>query len=76
MISILGIISAVVVVAVNGISDRGQSAACAEDARTINVAEQTYKATKNIYATQAELVSSGLLSTPSSLHDVTLNATS
>ena len=76
VISILGIISAVVVVAVNGISDRGQSAACAEDARTLKVAEETYKASNNSYGTETQLVSAGLLSTASSLHDLTVDATS
>ena len=76
VISILGVLAGVVVYSVSGVGDRGQVAACDEDARTIKVAEESYKASKATYATEAELVAAGWLSTPSSLHDITNNGSS
>ncbi len=72
VIVILGILAAVVVFAVNGISDRGQSAACATDQSTLRTAVEAYRA-KNGAATnptEAQLVSGGLLSTQSSYYNI------
>ena len=74
VIVILGALAGVVVFAVNGISDRGQASACAEDARTLRTAEESQFAKTGAYATQAGLVTAGLLSQASTLHDVTLSA--
>lgn len=82
VIVILGILAAVVVFAVNGISDRGQSAACKTDESTLRTAVEAYRA-KNGAATnptEAQLVTAGLLSTQSSYYNIsytgsTLNIT-
>ena len=44
VIIILGILAAVVVFAVGGVGDKGQSAACKIDERTIRTAEEAYAA--------------------------------
>ncbi len=72
VISVLGMLAGVVVFAVGGINDRGQASACAEDARTLKTAEETYRATKGTYATEDALVAAGLLTKASDLHDIAL----
>lgn len=72
VIVILGILAAVVVFAVNGISDKGQTAACDTDKQTLRTAVEAYRA-KNGAATnptEAQLVAGGLLSTESSYYDI------
>lgn len=49
VIVILGILSAVVVFAVGGISDRGNVAACKTDRSTVEVAVEAYKAKTGNY---------------------------
>ena len=44
VIIILGILAAVVVFAVGGVGDKGQSASCVIDARTLRTAEEAYAA--------------------------------
>ncbi|MGQ0744521.1 MAG: ABC transporter substrate-binding protein [Acidimicrobiales bacterium] len=70
VIIILGILAAVVVFAVGGVGDKGEDAAAAEDRRTLVTAEEAFFAQNGRYATQAELVSGGLMSEESTLHDV------
>lgn len=55
VIAILGILSAIVVFAVGGIKDKGQSSACKIDKRTLQTAEEAY-ATQNSgnYANQSD----------------------
>ena len=62
VIVILGILSGVVVFAVNGITDRGATAACQADVSTTTVASEAYFAKNNVYApTLAALVTGGFL---------------
>ncbi|MER5867072.1 prepilin-type N-terminal cleavage/methylation domain-containing protein [Kitasatospora sp. NPDC002040] len=70
VIVILGVLSAIVVFSVRGINDKGQSAACKTDKATIQTAEEAYLASgRGGYATMAELVSGGFLSSPSTWYD-------
>ncbi|MCU1690887.1 MAG: hypothetical protein JWN20_2815, partial [Jatrophihabitantaceae bacterium] len=65
VIVILGILAAIVVFAVGGITDRGQSAACASDKKTVEVAGEAYFAKNGSYAaTGAALVPTFLHSFP------------
>ena len=70
VIIILGILAAVVVFAVGGVGDKGQSAACVIDTRTIRTAEEAYFANNGAYAAEATLVPS-FMSQASTYHDVT-----
>ncbi len=70
VIVILGILAAVVVFAVSAIADRGDVAAADADERTVVVALESYYAVHGAYATEAELVSFGLLRNASELTDV------
>ena len=70
VIVILGILSAVVVFAVRGSGDKGQSAARTTDARTLRTAAEAFCAREGRYADEDELVAKRYLSEPSSLHDV------
>ena len=49
VIVILGILAAVVVFAVGGITDRGNDSACAADKKTLEVAVEAYYAYENQY---------------------------
>jgi general secretion pathway protein G len=65
VIAILGIISGVVVFAVGGIGDRGQSSSCDADKKTVETAQEAYYAKNNAYANNvAALVSARLLKSP------------
>ncbi len=74
VIAVLGVLAAIVVFAVSGITDKGQAAACTSDAHTLRTAEETYFAQHGDYASEATLVSSGLLQTQSSLNSVTVGS--
>ena len=66
VIVILGILAAIVVFAVGGISSKGEDAANKANCSTITAAEEAYFATKGNYtATLQDLVDAGFL------HDVT-----
>src|SRR4051794_32525214 len=59
VIVILGILAAIVVFAVGGITDKGQTAACDTEKKTIQTAEEAYYAhfkTGSTYTTTANLV--------------------
>lgn len=81
VISILGILAAVVVFAVSGINDRGQSSACKEDARSLRTAVEVYRAQNPgsgsvpAQPTQAQLVTAGSLQNQSSLWTLTYGTT-
>ncbi|WP_246214233.1 prepilin-type N-terminal cleavage/methylation domain-containing protein [Kitasatospora viridis] len=76
VVVILGILSAIVVFSVRGINDKGQSAACKTDKATIQTAEEAYFANgHSTYATMAELVSGGFLSTASTWYDANPSGT-
>src|SRR6201985_3035815 len=69
VIAILGILAGIVVFAVGGISDKGQSSANKTDCAVISAAEEAYFAQKGSYAdTQQKLVDAGFL------HDVSTTA--
>lgn len=72
VIVILGVLSAAAVFAVRGITDRGQSNSCATDRRTLEQAEDTHYALNGDYVAETDLVSAGVLSDVSTMHDVTL----
>ena len=79
VIVILGILSAVVVFAVSGITDKGQSSACKIDTNTIRTAQEAYLASpapagNGTYAASTQaLATAGFLSTASTLHETTAN---
>ncbi len=73
VIVVLGVLASIVVFAVNGITDRGQTSACAADQTTMTQAEESYNAQHGVYASESTLVSGGLLASQSSLHDITLS---
>jgi general secretion pathway protein G len=75
VIIILGILSAIVVLGVSGITDKGQTSAEKSDRSTIVHAEEAYLARlagPQKYATEAELVP-GFMSEASTLHDICLS---
>ena len=76
VIVILGILAAVVVFAVRGITDRGQVSACKTDKNTIAVAEEAYFAKNKTYADEGDLVTAGFMAEASSLHNATGGASS
>lgn len=72
VIVILGILAGVVVFAVGGIQDKGQTSACKADYKTIQTAEEAYYANfDGSYADMATLVSKKLLSQASEYYTVT-----
>ena len=73
VIVILGILAAIVVFAVGGISDRGQTSACKADKKTIQTAQEAYFAEKSAgdgkYAgSVGALVTAKFLADTSSMH--------
>jgi prepilin-type N-terminal cleavage/methylation domain-containing protein len=54
VIVILGILTGIVVFAVGAFSDRGQSAACKSDKKTVEVAVEAYRAKTGNYPTSAD----------------------
>ncbi len=76
VISILGILAAVVVFSVSGISDKGQTSACKSDSSEIHTAIAAYQAKNNATdePTMVQLVSGGLLTAPSTLYSVAWSA--
>jgi general secretion pathway protein G len=75
VIVILGILAAIVVFAVGGITDKGQGSACKADVKSVQVAEESYFAAQKPtghYTDMATLVSGGFLHAPSTLHTIGL----
>jgi prepilin-type N-terminal cleavage/methylation domain-containing protein len=70
VIVILGVLATVVVFAVGGISNRGETSANSADTATIERAEEAYRALNGTYADEPTLVTAGLLREPSDLHDI------
>ena len=74
VIVILGILATVTVFAVRGITDQGQTSACAADEQTLQVALEAYYAQEGNAAgdaaTEADLVTAGLLASESDNYDV------
>lgn len=76
VIVILGILASVVVVAVSGISDRGQSTACEADKKALESAEETAWAQTGHYMTEAQLASGKIgINEESDLHNITVTGT-
>jgi peptide/nickel transport system substrate-binding protein len=72
VIVILGILAGVVVFSVGGVTNKGETAAHATDARTLRTAQEAYFAKFGRYATADELVEAGFLSSPPELSDIVL----
>ncbi|MFN2641134.1 MAG: type IV pilin protein [Actinomycetota bacterium] len=72
VIVILGILAAIVVFAVGGITNRGQTDACKTDTRTLRTAEEANFAKNSTYADMATLVSNGFLASASTYHTIAL----
>jgi general secretion pathway protein G len=74
VIVILGILAGIVVFAVGGITDRGQTSACKSDKKTLQVAEEAAFAQGGAYLTEANLVPK-FLAEVSTLYDVAPSGT-
>jgi prepilin-type N-terminal cleavage/methylation domain-containing protein len=79
VIVILGILAAIVVLAVGGITDKGEKSAKATDKQTLIAAEEAYFAKqgvdKAVYAAESVLVTDKMLREPGSeKHNICLNA--
>ena len=74
VIAILGILAAIVVFAVGGVADKGQSSANKTDCSVLSAAEEAYFAQKSVYTDkQSDLVDAGFLHAPSTTaHLITL----
>jgi general secretion pathway protein G len=75
VIVILAILAAIVVFAVGGINDKGQTSACQADRASVETAEEAFYATqkpKGFYTDMTGLVNGGFLHEASTMHDVTL----
>ncbi|HJT93707.1 MAG TPA: type II secretion system protein [Mycobacterium sp.] len=72
VIAILGILSAVVVFSVSGLTDHGEESACRIDKRTLQTAEEANFAQFNVYADEPTLVANGFLSGESEFYTVTV----
>jgi len=73
VIVIIAILGTVVILAVGGITNKGHSATCSEDYRTIQTAEEAFfarPATSGSYTDMSGLVSVQLLKQASELYDV------
>ena len=76
VIVILGILAAIVVLAVGGITNKGQENAKATDKRTLEAAEEAYFAKSKLdpalYGTEQELLDDHMLRTASTKYDICL----
>ncbi|MGV8848141.1 MAG: type II secretion system protein [Propionibacteriaceae bacterium] len=61
VIVILGVLSAIVVFSVSGITDRGDTAACNSNLKTVQVASEAYYAQKGTYAADIATLAAGFL---------------
>lgn len=75
VIVVLGVLSAIVVFSVAGISNKSKSAACKSDVAAVQTAEEAYYAQNNAYTTIANLVTAKLLrSAPVATNGYTISA--
>jgi prepilin-type N-terminal cleavage/methylation domain-containing protein len=67
VIAILGILSGIVVFSISGVSNNGQTAACATEKSVLQTAQEAYFAKNNAYAASAAVLKTAgfLASTPS-----------
>jgi len=77
VIVILGILATVTVFAVRGITDQGQTSACAADQQTLQVALEAFYAQNgtSVDPDEAALVAGGLLVSESGNYTITAGAT-
>jgi general secretion pathway protein G len=71
VIVILAVLAAVVVFAVGGIADKGETASCEADTSALATAEEAYFAQNNGYVSESALVPK-YIHKESTLHDITL----
>jgi len=77
VIVILAILAAIVVFAVGGLNQKGQSEACKTDMKTIQTAEEAYFAQQTpngAYGDTGQLVGAGFLTDAPTIHTITLNS--
>jgi general secretion pathway protein G len=68
VIVILGVLAGIVVFAVAGINDKGETSACDADVKTLEVAVEAYYAKEGVYpGTLTDLKTKGLLRSDSAL---------
>jgi general secretion pathway protein G len=76
VIVILGVLAAIVVFAVGGITDKGNTSACKSDLKTVETAQEAYYAQKGEYAASVDaLVTAKLLREAPSSTKYTITAT-
>jgi prepilin-type N-terminal cleavage/methylation domain-containing protein len=71
VIVILGVLASIVVFAVGGITNNSQTASCKADKKSLQSAEEAYRAQHTGYAAEADLVP-GYLASQSDMYNVTL----
>jgi general secretion pathway protein G len=73
VITVLGILAAVVVFSVSGITDKGQTSACKTDSSEVRTAVAAYQAKNNAtdQPTMAQLVTGGFLQQASTEYSIT-----
>ena len=71
VIVVLGILAVVTVFAVRGITDRGAENACSVEFDNLTKAQELHRALNGTYVDEATLVSSGTITTESSMYDIT-----
>ena len=64
VIVILGILAAIVVFSIAGITDRGKASACKSDYKTVEVASEAYYAKNGVYATAIDVAEDQRLNIP------------
>jgi general secretion pathway protein G len=69
VIVILGVLAGIVVFAVNGITDRGEVAACKADVKTVQVASEAYYAKNGSYAATVGALAPAFLHAPTPNED-------
>ena len=72
VIVILGVLAAIVVFAVGGITDKGQTASCKADKSSLEVAEEAYFAEQNHYTDVATLITAKFIHEAPTLHQISL----
>jgi Tfp pilus assembly protein PilE len=72
VVSVLGVLAGVAVVATGALTEAGQEQACAADERTLVTAMEAHAAAAGLHGDEAALVSAGYLASTSTLHDVVL----
>lgn len=77
VIVILGILAAIVVFAVGGITDKGDASATATDRSVLETAQEAHfaNASAGVYASETELVNKRYLRAVSTKHDICLSTT-